>query len=448
MPNVLRRPPPGTLTAVVGIALATALSMFYAAKLWTERITATTLAPCRTPGCLDGTLVDFRDTVWLPTRWFLTGHDPYDTALYSAQFPYAQDYPTYAPAHLALWSPFGGLPWDVAAAADVLVNVAVVAAVGAWAGIRVRRLWSAPVAPSRTELLGAGSLGVALVWLARTAADGASHGQPSVVYALLAAPALLTRRPWVAAQLAAVTCLKPQIGVFVIVILLAQRRWRVAAVAVSLAGGVSVATALFLARGGGFGAWVQTLLGNASSAEAVRTVDYLGERVDLVGALLDAGVPVPGWTSFVVLLAGLAGAYLLAGRLHRRMLPHTAVLVGLSIGLIAFYHISYDAMWLLAPVALAATEMLRTGGRRAAALAAPGLAALALACWASRWHRLELSFGDGSTIWIMRALVVVGIALLVAATWRFPHRPPADRPPDDNASAGPLSPRKQAAPLG
>ncbi|KUI23818.1 hypothetical protein AU196_02090 [Mycobacterium sp. IS-1742] len=442
---MLRRPPPGTLTAVVGISLAIALSVFYAAKLWTGRITATTPAPCRMPGCLDGTLVDFRDTVWLPTRWLLTGHDPYNTALYSAQFPYAQDYPTYAPAHLALWSPFGGLPWDVAAAADVLLNVAVVAAVGAWAGVRVRRLWSAPVAPTRTELLGAGSLGVALVWLARTAADGVSHGQPSVVYALLAAPALLTRRPWVAALLAAVTCLKPQIGVFVIVILLAQRRWRTAAAAVSLAGVVSVATALLLARrGGGVGAWVETLVGNASSAEAVRTVDYLDERVDLVGALLDAGVPVPGWTSFVVLLTGLAAAYLLAGRLHRRLLPHTAVVVGLSIGLVAFYHISYDAMWLVAPVALAATEMLRTGGRRAAALAAPGLAALALACWASRWHRLELLFGDGSTIWFMRALVVLGIALLVAGTWRSPHRPAVDRDADGTAS----SPRRQTAPLG
>lgn len=420
MPNVSRHASPGALAAVAGLCAAIALSLFYAAKMWAGRITATTPAPCRTPGCLDGTLVDFRDTVWLPTHWFLAGYDPYDTALYSAQFPYAQDYPTYAPAHLSLWLPFGWMPWDVAAAADVVLNIAVVAAVGAWAGVRVMRVWAAPGVPGRTALLGAGSVGVALIWLARTAADGASHGQPSVVYALLAAPALLSRRPWVAVALTAVTCLKPQIGVFVLVILLAQRRWRIAGCAVLVAGGVSVATALVLARnGGGIGAWLATLVDNASSAEAVRTVDYLEERVDLVGALLDAGVHVSGRLSLVVLAAGLAITYALARRLHRRRLPNTAVLVGLSIGLMAFYHISYDAMWLLAPAALAVTELVRVGGRRAAALAGPGLAALALACWASRWHPLEVAFGDGSTIWIMRVLVAAGTALLVAGTWRL-----------------------------
>ncbi|BBY17245.1 hypothetical protein MLIT_28370 [Mycolicibacterium litorale] len=422
MPNVLRRPSPGALVALLGITMASSLTIFYAAKLWTERITAITPAPCRTPGCLDGTLVDFRDTVWLPTRWLLSGNDPYNTALYSAHFPYAQDYPTYAPAHLALWMPFGRLPWEAAAAADVVLNIVVVAAVGAWAGMRAARLWTAPGTPGRTALVGAGSLGVALVWLARTAADGASHGQPSVVYALLAAPALLSRSPWVATPLAAVTCLKPQIGIFVVVLLLAQRRWRVAGSAVLLAGGVSTVTALFLADGR-LGAWLETLLSNASSAEAIRTVDYLDERVDLTGALLDAGLPVPGWTSPVVLLAGLSAAYLLARRLDRRLLPHTAVLIGLSIGLMAFYHISYDAMWMLAPIALAAAELWRSGARRARAWSAPGLVALAVACWASRWHPLELLFGDGSTIWIMRALVVVGVALLVAGTWRLDGDP-------------------------
>lgn len=429
MPNVLRRPSSGVLTAVVGIALATALSMFYAVKMWTGRISAITPAPCATPGCLDGTLVDFRDTVWLPTRWFLTGHDPYNTAVYAAQFPYAQDYPTYAPAHLALWLPFGRLPWDAAAAADVLVNVAVVAAVGAWAGVRVMRLWCAPGIPKRSGLLAAGSLGIALAWLARTAADGASHGQPSVVYALLAAPALLARRPWVAVVLTAITCLKPQIGLFVVVILLAQRRWRIAAGAVALAAGVSVAVALALARnGGGIAAWVQTLLDNASSAEAIRTVDYLDERVDLMGTLLHAGVPAAGWMSLLILAIGLAAAYVLARRLDGRGLPNTAVLLGLAIGLMAFYHISYDAMGLLAPVALAATELLRTDGRRAAVLAGPGLVALAAACWASRWHPLESVFGDGSTIWLMRALVVAGIALSTVGAWRLLRPPGADPP--------------------
>lgn len=431
MPDVSRRPHSGALAAALGVGMAVALSVFYAMKMWTGRITATTPAPCRTPGCLDGTLVDFRDTVWLPTHWLLAGHDPYDTALYSAHFPYAQDYPTYAPAHLALWLPFGRLPWDAAAAADVVMNVAVVAAVGAWAGTRAMRLWAASGTPSRTALLGAGALGVALVWLARTAADGASHGQPSVVYALLAAPALLSRRSWVAVLLTAVTCLKPQIGLFVVVILLAQRRCRIACGAVLLAGGVSAATAFVLARGaGGIGAWLDTLLANASSAEAVRTVDYLEERVDLIGSLLDASVPVAVWVSPLVLAIGLATAYAVARRLHRRDLPHVAVLLGLSVGLLAFYHISYDAMWMLAPLVLAATELTRSGGRRAAALAGPGLVALASACWAVRWHPLELIFGDGSTIWLMRGLVVAGTALLAAATWRLGSPPWASSPLD------------------
>ncbi|MFS0897883.1 glycosyltransferase family 87 protein [Mycolicibacterium litorale] len=443
MPTVPHRPSPAAFAAALGVAVALALSVFYAVKMWTERITATTPAPCPTPGCLDGTLVDFRDTVWLPTRWLLGGGDPYNTAVYAAQFDYAQDYPTYAPAHLALWLPFGRMPWDIAAAADVLVNVSVVAAVGAWAGIRVIRLWTAPAIPGRSALLAAASSGVALIWLARTAADGASHGQPSVVYALLAAPALLSRSPCAAATLSAITCLKPQIGLFVVVLLLAQRRWRVAVAAVLLAGGVSVAVALFLARGpAGFGAWLGTLLDNASSAEAIRTVDYLDERVDLAGALLHAGAPLPGWASLALLAVGLAAAYTLARRLHRRDLPATAVLTGLSIGLLAFYHISYDAMWMLAPIALAAVELWRRGGRQAAVVAGPGLAALAVACWASRWHPLESVFGDGSTIWVMRVLVVVGALLLAAGTWALPRGRPRAGPADATSHEQPPSARK------
>lgn len=403
---------------------AIVLTVFNALKVWSERTRWDAQAPCPTPGCRDAAMVDFRDTIWLPTKWLLAGGDPYDGAAYAAQFPFAQDFPTYAPGHLAVWLPFGALPWQIAVSLAVMVNAAVVVAVGAWAGVRCLQQWRAPAPVDRAERITAAAAGVTVLWLARTVADAVGYGQPSVLYGLLAAPALLVRRPSVAVLCTAVTCLKPHIGVFVVITLLAQKRWRTAAFGATLAGGVSLAVAVWAAGGpSGLIPWLHTLAGNAGGSSARRAVEYLGERIDVVGSALDHGLSVGGWATVAGLAAGVIAMVVAVRAAERLGLPLIGVVSALSIALLAFYHISYDAMWLLAPTALAGTAVCKAGDRDVRRAMLPGLAALGIAAFAARWHPIDVVVGPGTTIAVMRILLLLGTAALALGLWRIGRRP-------------------------
>lgn len=407
------------------VAAAVLLTVFYAGKVWRERTRWDAVAPCPVPGCRDAAMVDFRDTIWLPTKWLLTGGDPYDGAAYAAQFPFAQDFPTYTPGHLALWLPFGALPWQAAVALAIMVNVAVVVAVGAWAGGRLVREWRSPAAATRAEWIAGAAVGVVVLWLARTVADAIGYGQPSVLYGLLAAPALLAKRPSTATLCTAVTCLKPHIGVFVVIILIAQRRWRTAFSGVLLASVVSLPIALWAAGGpSGLMRWLETLGGNVSGSSARRTVEYLGERIDVVGSALDFGVALGSWATMLVLAVGVIAVILAVRSAERLDQPLIGIALASCIALLAFYHISYDAMWLLVPTAFAIAAVCKTGDRRVAVATLPGLAAIGAAAWASRWHPVDVVLGPGTTITVMRAMLILGTVAVAVGLWRI--RIPAD----------------------
>jgi hypothetical protein len=397
------------LVAALFVVAAVALSARFAAKFWSDRIGETTSHPFSS-----GTFGDLRDAVWLPVRSMLAGANPYDTPAYLQQLPYAQDFPSYAPAHLALWLPFGWLDWQAAVLGSLVVSLIAVAAVGSWGGIRVWRTWT-DRRPSTAAMVAAAAAGVTALWLARTVTAAVGPGQPSVVYALVAAPAVLgVRHRGVAVVLVALTCLKPQVGLIVVVVLLAQRRWREAVGGMAIAGTVSLVVAGVLAGGiAGLPGWFGTFLDNVRSATSVRVGQAtVEERVDIEGALLALDVQAPGPVLALITVIGLLLVFATTRWGWRRHLPATGALLGLTVGLLPIYHISYDAAWLAVPIVVAAAELCRTTGSRGALACAPGLGAIAAATWVARWHEFDERFGAGTGVFAQRVLLLVGLVAL------------------------------------
>lgn len=413
--NVLARPAVLTSGAVLASVSAGCLIVYLALKAWVQRIGEYTVAPCTDPGCQLGSFADFRDATWQPVWWFLSGHDPYNSGAYLSQFPYAQDFPTYAPGHLAVWLPVGWLNWDAAVMADLLVNVVVVTAVGAWGGIRALQLWMPAwrSRPSVPLLVLSAASGVLLLWSSRAVSLAAHWGQPSVVYTVLAAPAVLVRDRRLAIALVALTCMKPQIGIVVLVVLLAQRRWREAVAGAGIAAAVStVVVAVLSTRSGGLASWLTNLRENVVESADRRAHEWLGERIDLAGTLQDAGFSLAGYHSLLIALAGLGLAFAAVRWAARRDLPYTSVTLGFAIGTISIYHLGYDTAWLVIPTVLAAAELAKRG-KRVFLATSPALSALLVAPVAARYHVIDEAFGAGTSINLMRGLLICGIAGLM-----------------------------------
>jgi hypothetical protein len=231
----------------------------------------------------------------------------------------------------------------------------------------------------------------------------------------VAAPAVLgVRHRGVAVVLVALTCLKPQVGLIVVVVLLAQRRWREAVGAMAIAGTVSLVVAGVLAGGiAGLPGWFGTFLDNVRSATSVRVGQAtVEERVDIEGALLALDVQAPGPVLALITVIGLLLVFATTRWGWRRHLPATGALLGLTVGLLPIYHISYDAAWLAVPIVVAAAELYRTTGSRGALACAPGLGAIAAATWMARWHEFDERFGAGTGVFAQRVLLLVGLVAL------------------------------------
>ena len=184
----------------------------------------------------DGTgLVVGRDFLnfWMYGRAAL-GSDParfYDLATYWAAIAEAAGpgYPgqqwSYPPSVMLLAAPFGALPYPVA--------LAIWSAVGLLAFVAAMRLWTRD----------------ARLIFALAVAPAAIFGLMSGQFAYLGAAAILTtlrwrdRRPVLAGILIGLLTIKPQLGLFLPVMLLAARDWRAIGAAVATALAVAGATA-------------------------------------------------------------------------------------------------------------------------------------------------------------------------------------------------------------
>lgn len=412
--------------AVLAVAAAVGLTARYAVKFWSDRIAETAAPPF-----LGGTFGDLRDATWLPVQAALSGVNPYDTATYLQLHPYTQDFPTYTPAHLALWLPMGWLDFGTAIVVYLVVSVLVITAVGTWGGLRVLRTWR-PDNRDRTVAVAAAATGVAVLWLARTVTAAVGPGQPSVVYALAAAPAVLgVRHRWADALLIALTCLKPQVGLVVVLIVLAQRRWGDAVRGVAVVTAASVAVGIAIGGGvAGLPQFVGQFLANARSAGTIRTgAVTVEERIDVEAGLRAVGAEPNGAVLALIAVIGLVLCVLVVRWAAARELPAVGALLGLAIGLLPIYHISYDAMWLLVPAGVAAAELYQRAGARLLAPCLPGLLLLTASSVVARWHGFDVLFGVGTGVSVQRLMLLAGLVALVIAVGVVARRTTGQRAP-------------------
>ncbi|WP_445185035.1 glycosyltransferase family 87 protein [Pseudonocardia sp. Cha107L01] len=395
--------------------VALPLASRYLAHIGTDRVLETTPPPFS-----GRTLLDFRDAVWFPARSFLAGSNPYDTVKYLENHPHAQEFDPYTPGHLTLWSPIGTLPWGVAVVVYLVLSGLVVCAVGAWGGVRVLRQLRDH--PSTSALVTAAAAGVITLWLTRPLLAAVSPGQPSTFYALLAVPAIVGVRSRLStALLVGVACLKPQIGLPVLVVLLAQRRTSAIVAGLGVAAALSAPAVLILAHGpAGIPEWLGTYLRNA---EVTRASPFTGGaaaalyRIDLEALGLSVGWSISTLTfAFVTAftLVLVYGAQQLGDRLA---IEYVGTTLALAIGLMSLSHGYYDACWLVVPTAMAVAQVVKSGPAIRLACA-PGLIVLILSQFTASL-KVDAALGQGTGVAIERALLVGGILALCLGLGRL-----------------------------
>lgn len=401
-----------TRAAVIAVLAALVMSVRYLYVMYRDRVSDTTPPPFGAR-----TLVDFRDAVWLPGRAFLRGVNPYDSGTYLPGHPFAQEFGPYTPGHLVLWAPLNLLSWDVAALLHLLLSGLAVGAVGAWGGRRV--LGELVEQPGRAAEVTAAAIGVLVLWVSRPMVGAVSAGQPSTFYALLVVPALIGIRSGpLTVVLIGLACLKPQIGLPAIVVLLAQRRFAVCVGGIGVAGALSLPAVVMLSRGpSGFGGWLATFLG---SAEASRASVFTGgagavlDRIDLEALGLSFGWVASPTQLGVVTVLTLAAVYAAQRCAIRLGIGQVGTALALALGLQCLAHGSYDACWLTIPTALA---LVRVSGddRRARWRLGPGLVLLAAAQLPAT-SKVDAVLGLGTGVALERALILVGAAVLALGT--------------------------------
>lgn len=403
--------------AILLIVIAAGLSYRYAWVTWSDRVGVLESSPPARP-----ILIDLRDATWWPVRAILGGEDPYDVPAYSTAHPTIQAFTLYAPAHLTLWSPLGKLPWDAAAALGILINLGAVVALGIMTGIKSLSLGVPRFRTSWLFRVCAASVGVIGVWAYRSVAVAFGLGQPSTIY--LAATACLLLG-WGGSKiqplLVALSLLKPQTGVPVLLYLLVAHRVRDAVRGTLLTVVLSV-PAVIGAAGGiqGVPAWVrrapQAVSEVLASPDAGRVT---AGRVDIGGGINRLiGQPSPTWV-----LAAAAAVFIPVVLLTRRYPeilrpPQTALLIGVAL-LATFPHFDYDGLLLFAPSVVALVDLIwhRSGGSCGLLNWAGVLSGGAAGMFSGPWTEKLGMVKDPSVV--QQPLLVVSATLLITALlWR------------------------------
>lgn len=356
----LLRTPPRWLVWAVWVAAVVAVAVSCVGWL-------STLTYPGTPWQTSQSMIDFRETIWAPGRYLLNGGNPYDHDAYLLANPGSQEFDPYAPAWFLLAVPVGALPFAVSAAVylavGAVVAVVLLRTVAAWGapglvriGVPALLLYLCAWAPGKYGLQNGGALLVALGWVL-VVRDVVEH-----------APAVPQRRPderparmwgvvpsgaWAAGVGLALSLLKPQFGLPLVVIALVAGRWAVVwrgAVAL-LAGSIPVVIACSV-NAGGFDRFLISILqlvGYASSPSAQTGLSSSeNRRADLLGMLARLTGEAPtAWLQLVVPLVVLALGVLVVRRARE---PLTIAAGVAAATLLPVVHQSYDNIILLMPV--------------------------------------------------------------------------------------------------
>ena len=290
--------------------------------LWCSLILPRMVGPTQPPPFQDFSLVDFRDTVWIPARDFAAGGVPYDVHAYLGRHPYAQEFLLYTPHYFWLTWPLALLPLTPAAG----LWIAGVTAAAVVTLVRVCLDRFVPALAARPWLV---LLAAVVVSLSPPVSQAMRSGNWAIPCGLGVGLALLgrTRRTVVFGVLLALV--KPPVALPLIVILLVQRRWRPVLTGLGIAAVASLPVGIVvLTRLGGIGPTVRVLLENASYAGSSPFGGAGADkstRVDPVGALARAGIMLPDpWVTAVSAVA-LLGTVLLVWLTWRAFGPYHPV---------------------------------------------------------------------------------------------------------------------------
>ncbi|WP_394277113.1 glycosyltransferase family 87 protein [Luteococcus sp.] len=251
--------------------------------------------------------MDFRDTLWLPTKDLLAGNMPWDIAAYKDRYPGAQIVPVYTPWYGIVTYPLTLLPYELACAIWLALSTA---ALCCMVTMSLARLWPAALAKAPWAL----PVVMTVLCLSRPGRSGITSGNWAVLTASGAALALLLpperRHQTVAALLAFV---KPQVAVpFVATQLIrgeAKSLWRPLGLGALLSLPVVI---LACQRAGGPSRALGYVVSTLQAGDEVNTgpTSPSSTRVDLAGNLerlgADAALTIVGLMASVALLLVLA----------------------------------------------------------------------------------------------------------------------------------------------
>lgn len=291
-------------------------------------------------------MLDFRDTVVLPGRFTWSGGNPYDPATYVAAHPWAQEFDPYAPSWLTVTSPLALLPHRLGAVIFLLLLFALlvffVISLCLWLAPRFT-WWLAPVLVIWAQL-----------WYPTRATQETGSSLVVAVGTYLVIRALLDPRSsrWMGAIGLAMALTKPQFGLGLLVLLLAQRCGRLVARGLAVVTVVSLpATVACLISAGGPIQWVESLIRDLQRASSPSSPTGLlsseQERVDLVGLAVRLGAPAP--PSVIEISITFAVLLSTAVLLARRPTPPAILGLYAIVPLLVFVHMPYDYGVLIVP---------------------------------------------------------------------------------------------------
>jgi hypothetical protein len=392
----------------------------------------------------DRYFLDFRDTIWTPGRYFLSGGNPYDPLTYQAAYPWALAFSLYAPVWLLLAGALAPLPYlasiVVFQVLSLVVAIVMLRVICRWTmqtiadlAVPAALLWMNVWYPGRgalsvqlTTLLAV--LGTALVLRSVTQWAGGTDPLPS-----------LTQRAHDrgVALGVALSLLKPQFGAMALVGIAGGRArsvWRgVAALALASLPVLIICTA----AAGGPVEFVRAVLRDLAVANSPDHPSGLAfpdqRRLDLLGQLARYGLlDPPSWLQFGVLVMGVVVLPVLAIRLTRRPLPVAAVVC--TAMLLGIYHGTYDLLVLFVPVAIGIGMALRRELTRAADRIAAGALLLVVLHLQTISKRLVPGLDVRGADTVNLVLILVG---LTAGLWSAvaDRRRVARRPGEDALSA-------------
>lgn len=315
-------------------------------------------------------MIDFRDVVYFPTRAVIDGVNPYDSeptvdaSRYRGRFPVGNVFPVYSPLLIALDAPLQPFPYHVAMALYGVFNVALLVLVASTA-LRASNV-SSGIAP--TLLL------ATLMLLSRPGQSNFYYGQLALLMVLCAIVATQwsQSRPGLAVLALVFLSIKPTFGAPLLILLLAQRRFKEVLWGGAIGGGIAVVGFLliFLLCHSGHPP-LETIKENLSHTESDPGFNarLTGIRLDAVAIAERLSPPNQAATMKVVVpLAILAISALVLWMLSQKRLDETRAWIATPLimvtTLLCVFHAAYDGLLLTLPiVSLAIGKQMPRGSR-------------------------------------------------------------------------------------